>query len=205
MDNLISLIIDLLTALFSGSKKDKPDNSSAQANRPDPSRPRVPQRPTAWEEELRRLLDGQSQPSPAPPPARQPATLVPQTPRVITAMTPPPPIVTRPVPAYSPVPVVSPPPLPSGFTAQSQPLASLSESRQAYDRASQLDKTAASRIERVPGQEVQLTAVIRRPVSPEVMQVVALFKSPSAARQAVIASVIFGPPRAFEEQTCASF
>ena len=71
--------------------------------------------------------------------------------------------------------------------------------------ASQLDKTAASRIERVPGQEVQLTAVIRRPVSPEVMQVVALFKSPSAARQAVIASVIFGPPRAFEEQTCASF
>jgi len=102
-------------------------------------------------------------------------------------------------------PILSPPPLPPGVEITSQQLASLSESKQAYARASQLDQTAAARIERTPGQHVQLTTVIRRTTSPEVMQVVSLFKNARAARQAVIASVILGPPRALEEQTAANF
>jgi hypothetical protein len=87
----------------------------------------------------------------------------------------------------------------------SQQLGSLSESQQAYARASQLDTTAAARIERAPGQPVLLTAVIRKAVSPEIVQVVSLFKNARATRQAVIASVIFGPPRALAEHTSAYF
>jgi hypothetical protein len=102
-------------------------------------------------------------------------------------------------------PILSPPPLPAGVEVTSQQLGSLSESKQAYARASQLDQTAAARIERVPGQHVQLTAVIRRAASPEITQVISFFKSARAARQAVIASVIFGPPRALAEPTSAYF
>jgi hypothetical protein len=102
-------------------------------------------------------------------------------------------------------PRISPPPLPAGIEMGNRQLATLSESNAAYTRASQLDKSAAARIERVPGQMVQLTTVTRRTVSPEAAQVVAMFRNPRAARQAVIASVIFGPPRAFAEETGAGF
>jgi hypothetical protein len=204
MENLISLIVDLLTALFSGSKKDK---DAPSPPRPDPSRPRPAPGPTSWENELRRLLDSQGQ-SPAPPPARLPQPVAPPpTPRIVTVPRPVPVIIEAPapMPAARVRPVLIPPPLPPGLKQPNQPLATLSESQQAYTRASQLDKSAAARIERVPGQEVQLTKVIREQASPEIAQVVSLFKNPKAARQAVIASIIFGSPRAFEEQTSANF
>jgi hypothetical protein len=92
-----------------------------------------------------------------------------------------------------------------GIEMANRDLASLSESKLAYARASQLDKVTAAHIDRVPGQEVLLTSVTRRAVSPEVVQVVSMFKNARAARQAVMASVIFGPPRAFQEQTFTSF
>ena len=101
-------------------------------------------------------------------------------------------------------PVLIPPPLPPGVQS-SQPLATLSESQAAYTRASQLDQSAAARIERAPGQEVQLTTVTRQATSPEVMQVVSLFRNAQGARQAVIASIIFGPPRALEESASRNF
>jgi hypothetical protein len=212
MENLISLIIDLLTALFGRSKEDQP---KPPANRPDPSRPRPQPGPTSWENELRRLLDnqGQAPPASAPPPARPiptrpPPIVVPQAPRVITVSPARPVIVLDSPPPAAPVrvrPVIVPPSLPPGVLTSGQPLATLSEAQLAYARASQLDKAAAARIERVPGQEVQLTTVVRKSTSPEVTQVLSLFKNPQAARQAVIAAIILGPPRAFEERTSANF
>lgn len=198
MENLISLIIDLLSALFGESKK--PDNPPR--NRPDPSQPRPQLRPTPWEDELRRLLENQSPPAAAPPPPRPLVATAPQMPRAITVRTPPP--VATPVPPFSfgrVRPIISMPPLPPGVELQNRDLASLSESKQAYSRASQLDKDAAARIARVPGEPIQLTTVTRRPSSPEVTQVVSLFKNARSTRQAVIAAVILGPPRAFEQET----
>jgi hypothetical protein len=204
MENLISLIIDLLGALFGETKKKSDD--SPPPNRPDPSRPRPQFRSTSWEEELRRLLEGQAPPPVAPPPPRPPVAMMPQTPRVITA-TLPPPVVAVPGPAHSgwQRPIISPPPLPHGVEVSNRGLASLSESKQAYARASQIDQSAAMLIERTPGQVVQLTTVTKRSVSPEIIQMVSLFKNARAARQVVVASVIFGPPRAFEEQTSIFF
>src|SRR5579863_2456070 len=136
MENLISLIIDLLSSLFGNSKKENQGGSPPPANRPDPSRPRQPVRPSSWEEELRRLLDGQNPPAAAPPPLRPPPPA--PTPRIITVT--PPSAVSRPAPAYAvrPTPVLTPPPLPAGVTGTGRSLASLGESQRAYARASQL-------------------------------------------------------------------
>ncbi len=78
-------------------------------------------------------------------------------------------------------------------------LAPLNESRQAYQRASQLDKTMSQHIDRVSGQRVLATTVTRRAVSPDVAQVVGLFRSARSARQAVVAAIILGPPRSLDE------
>ncbi len=208
MENLISLIIDLLTALF-GSKK---ESNNPPANRPDPSRPRPQAAPASWESELRRLLDnppgGAPPQQPRPVPVRPPPIPVTQAPRVITIPQQRPVVIVASPASPAPArirPVLVPPAIPAGPLTSSQPLATLSEAQMAYARASQLDKAAAARLERVPGQEVQLTTVTRQPVSAEVTQVAALFKNPQAARLAVIASIILGPPRAFEEQTSGIF
>jgi hypothetical protein len=75
----------------------------------------------------------------------------------------------------------------------------MDESRRAYDRASQLDKKMSEHIQLVPGQHVQTTSVTHRTASPEVTQVISLFKSGRTARQAVIASIILGPPKALDQ------
>lgn len=200
MENLVSLIIDLITALFNGSKNERPADSPP-VNRPDPSRPRPQFRSTSWEDELRRLLDGQNPPTTTTP--RQPPPVPPQLPRANPGVPSARPTAAIRPPAYAPR--LSPEPVPSAIEVLAGKLAPLAQSQQAYARASQIDKTAAAQIERVPGQHVQMTTVVRRAASPEVMQVISLFKSAQAARQAVIASVVFGPPRALEEQTSANF
>lgn len=206
MENLISLLIDLFTSLLGRSKKDE-EEAPRPVTRPDPSRPRPPAaRPTSWEDELRRLLEGQAGPASAPPAQRPPvmAPQAPQAPRVITVMAPkPPPARPAPVnlPQARPVPATKPSPI----EVSARELAPLTQSQQAYARASQIDKTVAAHIEKVSGQHVQATVVIRRAPSPEVTQVISLFKNAKAARQAVMATVVFGPPRAFEEQTSTNF
>lgn len=83
-------------------------------------------------------------------------------------------------------------------------LAPLTESRQAYQRASELGKTMSQHIERVSGQRVLATTVTRRASSPEVAQVVGLFRNARTTRQAVIAAVILGPPRSLDETPVVS-
>ena len=171
---------------------------SAPLNRPVGQRP-VASRPqsaaTSWEEQLRRLLEGDTTTSQSPP-------LAPMRPPVVVTQTTQPAVIPLPVRVR---PVVAPSasvPQAKGLPAFEPPmrqLANLEESRRAYERASQLDKTVAQHIDRVPGVPVKLTAVRHNELSPEVAQVVSLFKNPKMARRAVIASIILAPPKGLEE------
>ncbi len=163
-------------------------------------------KPASWEEELRRLLEGEPPAEPAPP-----IIIYEQRP----AAPAPPPLRNAPpvVEEQSPAPV--------------RPLATLKESSSAYERAEQIDKqveaqlgrigsmaeattalqkaggldvAVADRLSKVTGHLVPEAAVVHRKVCPpEVEQVVALFRNPRSARQAVLASFILGPPKAFDE------
>ena len=46
---------------------------------------------------------------------------------------------------------------------------------------------------------VQLTTVVRNQTSPELLQARSLFENARSARQAIIASIILGPPKALEQ------
>lgn len=216
MDSFITALVLLVVSALATWFKQKAANSrnsnspSGSSQTPPPAnqpRPPVP-RPTSWEDELRRLLEGQAPAAPPrPPPVRPP----PMTRNVPPAPAPasPPPVVIRPVlvpprrPAVittqRPPPAPTPVPVPSAIEVSAGRLAPLKESREAYERASQLDKQVAQHIDRIPGQRVVNTSVTRREVSPEIAGVVSMFKNARAARQAVIASVILGPPRSLEE------
>jgi hypothetical protein len=218
MDSLITaLVLMAVSALAAWMKKKTADNrrdSSPDAPPPPTSQPR-PQRPTSWEEELRRMLEGQ-QPAAPPPTMRPPPAMRPAAPPPVVATTrsqippPAPPTVIKPVlvpserravqmPPPTPSPMPAPLPVPAGVQVSAAQLAQLRQSREAYERASQLDKKVAEHIGQVSGQRVLDTRVERRSVPEEIMQVVSLFKSAQTVRQAVMASIILGPPRALEE------
>lgn len=201
MDSIITFIILLVISGIAALLKKKAQSnetenppSANRSGRPESASAPRPQRQAAsWEEELRRLLEGES--PVAPPPMR-----------------PPPPIVAAPLPRRAPAPLpVNPPlrsvpkprinpiPVPSLIEVSAEPLVPMDVSRQAYDRGRQLDTAMSARINRVPGEHVQLTAVVRKPISPEVTQVVSLFKNARTARQAVLASIILGPPTGLEQ------
>jgi len=207
MDSLVTTIVIVVIAAIAtwfkklGQPKDADDDSRTPRpmnpqGQPRPSStPRPQSRPVSWEEELRRLLEGEA--PAAPPPMRPPPVVISQAPRAIP-VTPPP----LPRPAYAPQPqpfMGSPPPVPVSFEAPPRQLATLAESSQAYERASTLGSTVSQYIESVPGQAVQLTRVVRNQTSPELIAAVSLFKNAQSARQAIIASIILGPPKALEQ------
>jgi len=160
-----------------------------------------------WEEELRKLLEGETAAQP-PPPARTPPPIIRREPAPA-----PPPIIVREVPRHAP------PPLPTRVVVhQPQPviiadddheqhegsghLATLEEAANAYLRGSQLQEKVAERMHQVNTQTEQHrpTAVAshRSHQSPEVAAVVGLLRQPQTARQVVIASLILAPPKAME-------
>ena len=205
MDSFItSLILIVVAAIIAWFRKLGQDQTGRDrsSGRPDsmPQRPGTPPRtspgPSSWEEELRRLLEGESPTAPRP---TRPPVVISQPPRTAPPVAPP---IVRPVLISSsrPVPAAAaPPPMPAKIETSAGQLASLRESRQAYERASTLDVSVAQHIQGVPGQAVQATSVIRRPVSAEITQAVSLFKNAQTSRQAVLASIILGPPRSLEE------
>jgi hypothetical protein len=213
MDSLITALVLLVVSAIATWMKKKAatgqDDSTQDAPQAPPpmNRPR-PASPTSWEEELRRLLEGQS--TTAPPSARPPPMQAPP-PMVVTPrprpVSPTPPIVVRPVLVSperravisTPRPAPAPMPVPSRIEISAAQLAPLRQSGEAYQRANQPDKQVAEQISPVPGRQVLATSISRRTVSPEITQVVSLFKSARSARQAVIASLILGPPRSIEE------
>jgi hypothetical protein len=146
---------------------------------PPPIAPRPPPRKTNWEEELRRLLEGES--TPAPPPVRETAPAPPPLPA-------PTPVYTMPLPApIRPVSVKQERRLPVE-------LAELSAAP-----ASQLDERVAERLRQIANQ-VERHAVRPRAAlaSLEVAEALALVRNPRSLRSAVMASVILGPPKALQ-------
>lgn len=153
-----------------------------------------------WEEELRRLL-GEHTAAPAPPP----------------------PIIVRetaPSPARPPVWEEAPAPsqplatfressaahqhalqLDEKVEERMRQRAAMSESAAAYQQAARLDTTVEEHMRQVTEQPVSSTRVIRRGAgTPEIAQTVALLRHPRTARQAILAAVILGPPKALEMQ-----
>ncbi len=163
-----------------------------------PSAP--PPRPKAldWEEELRRLLQGE--PADAPPP---PVIQVPQAPSRPIPTTPPP------KPAPAPRPFVNPKPSPVLASAAAseeegprQSIAELRESATAHQRASHIDQLAGQHLRQAVQRPEQHpptppTAHRRAPAA-EITQTVALLRHPRTARQGIVASMVLGPPKALE-------
>jgi hypothetical protein len=202
---IVFIIIIAASALFNWLKRrsemqDEWENPPRPGHPPRHEPPRThreshEQRPMSWEEELRRLLEGERTEVPPPPPQRQPA---------------PPPVYTPPQPTRPATPPVRPPvivreagpPPPRRYEHAKPPV--------------KAPKVVARTVSEKPGAPVRHAALPapnlayetrsrppaagqggpRRPQ--EVEQALKLFRHPSTARQAVIATVILNPAKAFE-------
>jgi hypothetical protein len=137
------------------------------------------------ERELRRML-GEEPPAPPPPP-----------PVIVTA-----PVETR-LPPRAPAPTVVPEDL-EQRPAPSFELAALPEAHAAYQRASAIDANAQALLEaakvRAAQHRVSAAGQPRGGHAPEVAAVLAALRSPRTARQAILASIILGSPKAFAEE-----
>ena len=238
---LVFAVIILLSALSNWLKQRKEQESRRKQGKPTPVQARghptqpapvnhevpPPARPTDWQEELRRLLAGETEAPPAPPPALPPA--VPSTPPPVPARettpasrpSPAPPVLapapflrrtSLPVPSSVEAPVLIPPgshlpPEAEELDAEPAPtfvLAPLQTSAAAYGRASQLDDETAAHMQDVvrrTEQAMPADQATRHTALPaETALVLAQLRHPRTARQAVLASMILGPPKALEPE-----
>jgi hypothetical protein len=163
----------------------------------DPGKPSP--RPTAaidWEKELRRLLQGDA---PAAPP---PLPLPPQPPVVARETSPrtvPPPISAPRKSAPSPRSIV--PVEPEEEEGPQFTPAAMAESSKAYKRAQQLHENVAGRLRKIDEQTESHKPDVPghfRKHSPEITSAMSLLRRPRMARQAIILSIILGPPKALE-------
>ena len=201
----ITLFI-LLSILHSWWKKrqeegeQKPDADDWPGSKPRPPRPPLrppPVRPApppaqagGWAEELRRVVQ---QHAPAPPPlppasakaAPRPAAAVPT--RLPASQS---------RPATPPPMMGSDPDMEKGLAVK---LPGLTQSAQAYLRASQLEQKVSAQMRRVE-QQVAAHKVPQetRETPGEVRHAIALVRQRSSIRAAILAGVILGPPRALE-------
>jgi hypothetical protein len=157
------------------------------ARTPAPSAPRPAPRKIDWQEELRRMLEGDEQAAPTPRSAPTPHTAAP------------PPLVVAPpaLPASRPVPArpIS-PEQERGLPVQ---LRGLTTSIQTYQRASQLDQNVADHL-------LQVTERVRRHqptrqgslASQDIAHTLALLRTQPGLRSVIMASIVLGPPKALE-------
>jgi len=165
------------------------------------SPPATAPRPAAtsdWEAELRRLLGGES-PVANPPPTAPPlirTTVIQEAKPVSSA---------RPTIVATPMVRTPPPPSPETRITTAEKSVdvhrpALQESAAAYHRASHLQEEVAKHLKGVDEMTERHLAgtgiVPARALSVEAAQTIALIRNPRTARQAVIASLIFGPPKA---------
>jgi len=233
MDSLLPLLVFLLiSGAAAWLKRRQHTDEPTSSPEPPPASPRpVPGAPpseaprcaptSSWEEELRRLLEGETPlppprpvPSPArpqPPPPIQPQRLPPAPrsvppplprPVVITPLpAPPPPLSAKPA-ARPPRKVVAVSPLAESAEAPSARLATMAASTAALRRASHLHDGVARHLEQADAQTehhlVKTPASWQRSASLDLARAVSLTRSPRSARQAVVAAVILGPPKALE-------
>lgn len=194
MESLITfLLILLISALATWLKRlgqKRAEKSSGASRRALPGTQE--RKTTNWEDELRRLLGEEE--APMPPPQAPPP------PPVVARPKPPPQAQPPPAVLRAPVPEVTPLPVPTVEQITTAELARLEESRRAYERAGNLDRAVAEYLKKVSSAPVRLTSVLTyTSPSPEVTQAVSLLKNPRAAREAIVASVILGPPKALEQ------
>jgi hypothetical protein len=158
---------------------------------PSAPRPAPPPSPAAsWEEELRRLLQGEEPARPAPPPVvvQQPRSAPPPLPRGAA---------TRPAPAPHPIFVEQvDPDMEKGLPVK---MPSLEQSAQAYLHASQLESRVAAHMQRVDQQVTTHQKLeSKKEISPAIRQAVALVRQRQSQRAAILAGIILGPPKAVE-------
>ncbi len=134
--------------------------------------------PESWEEELRRLLEG----SPAPRP--------------------PEPSVPAPVPPPLPPTTLAQPPTKRAAPSNAQQIDPLEASTRAYFKASQVEDTTAAVLSAVtakvnrPAARAFLASSSQSTTSPVGISARRLLKNRQSLREAMVASVILGPPRA---------
>lgn len=203
------------SAIFEWLKKkgQQPDADESAGQELRPGSPDHPSRPTAplpkagdWEAELRRLLGEAPAPTPPPtappPPRHDPAPPPLSTSRPIIVPLPPP-VVQRPMPAPVQIPVARPPREPEEEELPMR-LTKLDQSRAAYEMASQLHESVADRLrqidERTGRRRIETSTARREPVSRDAVQAISLVRNPHTVRQAVIAALIFGPPKALASE-----
>ena len=194
MEQLIFLIVIGGLYLLQAWWKKKAENEQADAPPPWPGQQRPPgpgpsQRPAGqpaptpaarWEEELRRLLEGES-PKPPPPVVTLPPPLPPKPPRK----------------SVTPRPVLIPDAeMETGLPVR---MPTLEKSAQAFLRASQLESKVAEHMQRVSEQVTTHKKIeVRRGVSPEIRQAIGLVRQRQSQRAAIIAGIVLGPPKAME-------
>ena len=160
----------------------------------------APSQPRDWEEELRRLLGEEELAPPPPVPASRP--------QPSAAPMPSPASVAKPIklsPAPSPFEM---PPLLQSISVEDSPnlelshremeLARMEESRAAHQRAARLQGQVAEQMQQVNELVSRHTHARQVSAAAEAAQVVAMLRHPRTARHAFVASLVFGPPKAFE-------
>ncbi len=196
----------ILLSALSNYLKRKQAEKSAPPIPDDSSSPRrtnqPPPRKATWEEEIQKLLAGETTEESVPP-------VLAEIPRPVPTPAAPPPL-----PAHlarNRIPRAS-MPVPAPAAPDNEELeefsediharlARLNESAAAYTRASHLTERVTERMRTVDATTEHArpdapVAHVRR--SPEIASAVGLLRKSDSARQAMIASVVFGQPKAFE-------
>ena len=198
---IILLVLWLLSALFNWIKR-RAEEKQSGAPAPVPPRPGehpapAPAPATAaktWEEELKRLLEGESPVfTPAPPPPVAPPIIV---------TVPPPVLAPARAPARAPATrrTAAVEPWSEESDAPSRPLATLRESEAAFSSASQLHERVAARMRHVVDhtREVSSSPLEIRRHHVAATATLALLQSPQSARQAIVTALVLAPPKALE-------
>jgi hypothetical protein len=153
--------------------------STSPAGRPTPP----PSKAASWEEELRRLLQGEEPARPSSPPVV--VQLPPPLPRAVAR------------PALRPVVIQQiDPDMEKGLPVK---MPTLEHSAQAFLRASQLESKVATHMQRVDQQVTTHQKIeLRKQIAPEIRQAISLVRQRQSQRAAIIAGIVLGPPKAME-------
>lgn len=183
---VLSMLHSWWTKRKEKESEDAETSTPGQPERPAPKRPS----PANWEEELRRLLEGEDDKPASPPPP-----VIVQTPRPSA----PPPLpaaprlrtVSRPQPVFE-----APGESEVGLPVQ---MPSLEQSAQSYLRASQLEQRVAEHMRGVDARvSSPVAAAPAKRGSAAARRAVSLLRDRESQRAVIVAGVILGPPKALE-------
>ena len=226
---IVLLVLYLISAFFNWIKRraEQKQSDALPSTSPRPGHPPAPATAPApvtaaktWEEELKRLLEGEApvfgSPAPSPPPPVAAPIIVTVPPPVLAPARP---SATRRAAAVEPMSEES--------EAPSRPLATFRESESAYREGSSLDRRTAARLQkvealataedaygnaallhdRVAARMRQVVAQTRdaAPTAPEARRqsaaaaaTLAQLRGRASAQQAIVTALVLGPPKAME-------